>query len=538
MGRLQELISYVRGPHLYGFVGGSRPGQQHQRPACYGLGHNAVSLVLRVAQRLSAMPRSKSLVGSLAVVMWYRGWQVEDLQALLATPAFLAVAVASLTGLPPLFIARGVLRSRNADYKTFMVSWKKVEATRRAHEQAPSRSTAKHMHNALEDVDTRFIYDASHRPYTLRMDKDTAPPLNLFVPTRQTLLASNGLGILDPLYYHVTRWLAYTVCRPLMYPGSMALLNFALHQSLTNSRCDLFKKGNTRRHKVLSATGQDIDCIHIDRRGSGGQPGTKLFICCEGNASFYEIGVMHTPLKQGFSVLGWNRPGFGCSTGIPDPATDAAAVQAVVALAAHLGWSREDVFVYGWSIGGFTAAWAGAQYPDLAGVVVDATFAHVMPLACLRMPGRVRRVVEDVILLHFNLCPAHYLVQYKGPIHVARRLKDSIMCTQGLDLLTNCGNDLIADVLHARYGKARLCKATLELWFAGQRQELRKRYPIMSDTRLQEELDRDLSLTGTPTPSSALTLNLLERHTSDHLLDHQQPLLHWRMPFACPSRNV
>lgn len=42
--------------------------------------------------------------------------------------------------------------------------------------------------------------------------------------------------------------------------------------------------------------------------------GTTLVICSEGNAGFYEIGIMVTPLKANYSVIGWNHPGFGGST--------------------------------------------------------------------------------------------------------------------------------------------------------------------------------------------------------------------------------
>ena len=37
-------------------------------------------------------------------------------------------------------------------------------------------------------------------------------------------------------------------------------------------------------------------------------------ICCEGNAGFYEVGIIGAPMKMGYSVLGWNHPGFGEST--------------------------------------------------------------------------------------------------------------------------------------------------------------------------------------------------------------------------------
>jgi len=37
-------------------------------------------------------------------------------------------------------------------------------------------------------------------------------------------------------------------------------------------------------------------------------------ICTEGNSGFYEVGCMCTPLEAGYSVLGWNHPGFWGST--------------------------------------------------------------------------------------------------------------------------------------------------------------------------------------------------------------------------------
>lgn len=42
--------------------------------------------------------------------------------------------------------------------------------------------------------------------------------------------------------------------------------------------------------------------------------GKYLVICCEGNAGFYEVGIIGAPMKMGYSVVGWNHPGFGEST--------------------------------------------------------------------------------------------------------------------------------------------------------------------------------------------------------------------------------
>jgi pimeloyl-ACP methyl ester carboxylesterase len=43
--------------------------------------------------------------------------------------------------------------------------------------------------------------------------------------------------------------------------------------------------------------------------------------------------------------------------------------------------------LYAWSIGGYTAARGALARPDISGVVLDATFDHVMPLARSRMPA-------------------------------------------------------------------------------------------------------------------------------------------------------
>jgi len=42
--------------------------------------------------------------------------------------------------------------------------------------------------------------------------------------------------------------------------------------------------------------------------------GDILVICCEGNGGFYEVGMTPTPMEAGYSVMGWNHPGFAGST--------------------------------------------------------------------------------------------------------------------------------------------------------------------------------------------------------------------------------
>ena len=82
---------------------------------------------------------------------------------------------------------------------------------------------------------------------------------------------------------------------------------------------------------MIASDGNTIDLMTFDRRTS--EKGQTLVISCDGNAGFYEIGVLGTPLELGYSVIGWNHPGFGGSTGTPYPQNEANAADAVMQFA-------------------------------------------------------------------------------------------------------------------------------------------------------------------------------------------------------------
>ena len=118
-------------------------------------------------------------------------------------------------------------------------------------------------------------------------------------------------------------------------------------------------------------------------------------ITCEGNAGYYEIGAPGTPLDAGYSVLGWNHPGFAGSSvyiymivyffctsfsrhitivyilqGQPFPDNERNAIDVVMQYAIHkLGFDPQQIVLYSWSIGGYAAAHAGVLYPDLKYIV-------------------------------------------------------------------------------------------------------------------------------------------------------------------------
>jgi len=103
-----------------------------------------------------------------------------------------------------------------------------------------------------------------------------------------------------------------TFGRRLMFPGSMSVINHMARQALFEGRTNLIVSHRAKRCLIRTADGNRIDTVFVDRRST--EFGTKLIITCEGNAGFYEIGSMTTPIEAGYSVLGWNRPGFNQSS--------------------------------------------------------------------------------------------------------------------------------------------------------------------------------------------------------------------------------
>ncbi|XP_004586195.2 protein ABHD16B [Ochotona princeps] len=255
--------------------------------------------------------------------------------------------------------------------------------------------------------------------------------------------------------------LAHSLGRWLVYPGSMSLMTRALLPLLQQGQERLVERYGGRRAKLVACDGNEIDTMFMDRRqdpGSEGR-GLRLVICCEGNAGFYEMGCLSAPLEAGYSVLGWNHPGFGSSTGAPFPQQDANAMDVVVKYALHrLHFPAAHVVIYGWSIGGFTATWATMTYPELGALVLDATFDDLVPLALKVMPHSWKGLVVRTVREHFNLNVAEQLCCYPGPVLLLRRTQDEVVSTSGHlpplppgNVEGNRGNELLLRLLQHRY---------------------------------------------------------------------------------------
>ncbi|ELR44736.1 hypothetical protein M91_04669, partial [Bos mutus] len=258
---------------------------------------------------------------------------------------------------------------------------------------------------------------------------------------------------------------------------SMFLMTRALLPLLQQGQERLVERYRGRRAKLVACDGNEIDTMFMDRRqhpGSHGR-GLRLVICCEGNAGFYEMGCLSAPLEAGYSVLGWNHPGFGGSTGAPFPQHDANAMDVVVKYALHrlhfppahvvVYFPPAPVVVFGWSIGGFTATWATMTYPELGALVLDATFDDLVPLALKVMPHSWKGLVVRTVREHFNLNVAEQLCRYPGPVLLLRRTQDDVVSTAGhLRPLPsgvvegNRGNELLLRLLQHRYPAVMACE--------------------------------------------------------------------------------
>ncbi|KAL8568210.1 hypothetical protein ACOMHN_027733 [Nucella lapillus] len=225
----------------------------------------------------------------------------------------------------------------------------------------------------------------------------------------------------------------HTFGRRMVYPGATSLMQLLVGGMLNHGRATLIEQKKGQRAKLLTEDHNEIDTMFVDRRrpGSHHGNGNTLVVCCEGNAGFYEMGCSGTPLESGYSVLGWNHPGFAGSSGAAYPEAEQRAVEAVMNYAVHgLGFPPHHTVLFAWSIGGYSATWAAHIYPDIKHLVLDATFDDVVPLALTQMPVSWSSIVTMAMRTYMNLNIADQLIQYPGPVKLIRRVRDEIIATE------------------------------------------------------------------------------------------------------------
>uniref|UniRef100_A0AAR2II52 Phosphatidylserine Lipase ABHD16 N-terminal domain-containing protein n=1 Tax=Pygocentrus nattereri TaxID=42514 RepID=A0AAR2II52_PYGNA len=339
---------------------------------------------------------------------------------------------------------RGWGRWRNPEYLQFVSI---LEETRRNHTPNNKKKLAS------------YDFDFSHWPADFSWKEVSNPKfskggVSLLKPEPKHRGATDSLlNSVRTLPCHIISYLvAHSFGRRMLYPGSVGLLQKAMRPMLQQGQARLIEEYDGQRNKLISCDGNEIDAMFVDRRGERGPNGKTLVICCEGNAGFYEVGCMNTPL-DGKRLSSRLCPSL--VQGVPFPQNEANAMDVVVQFAVHkLGFQLNDIVVYAWSIGGFTASWAVMSYPEIRALVLDASFDDLLPLALKVMPESWRPLVTHTVRQYMNLNNAEQLCRYQGPVLLIRRTKDEIITTTGPeDIMSNRGNDLLLRLLQHRYPK-------------------------------------------------------------------------------------
>ncbi|CAH1171219.1 unnamed protein product [Phaedon cochleariae] len=368
---------------------------------------------------------------ALAALLYQRGYF--DLDGLLVLSQLAAgvgvVLVASMC-------ARAMSRADDPAYRQF------VDALRAARRASEMSGETKRRLRAYEFGFASWPVEYKCRD-TIRQNRQLTSSKPLHLNLMQSLLQ---------IPYKAIAYVAiHTFGIRLIYPGSIGLLQMVLEQSLLQGRSRLIEVFRGERFKIETADENEIDAMFVNNRGVSTN-GNTLVICCEGNAGFYEIGIAMTPLAATYSVLGWNHPGFAGSTGRPYPPQEQNAMNAVIQFAVHkLHFKLENILLFGWSIGGYSTSWGAMNYPEIKGVILDATFDDVLPLAVNHMPSWWGPIINIAIREHVNLNIFEQLSKYPGPVLLFRRTEDEVICLSEGDLSSNRGNHLLYKLLRHRY---------------------------------------------------------------------------------------
>jgi pimeloyl-ACP methyl ester carboxylesterase len=224
--------------------------------------------------------------------------------------------------------------------------------------------------------------------------------------------------------------------------------------SSTSGQPDLFMQP-TERFKLRTHARNVVDTVFFKNIISDNR--NKLVICCEGIGGRYEAWKrIRTPFAAGYSVLGWNYPSLGYSSGHFYPDQVVAAADTVMKFAIEkLEFMVEDIIVFGYSFGGFPASWLAEHYPSIRGVILDGTFDQTYNLATLAsgMMAMTRPFLRETLRSTFSCDNVRHLTFYNGPVLIISRLHDEIMRVFDFNTLSinNRTTQLMIKLLQTRF---------------------------------------------------------------------------------------
>jgi pimeloyl-ACP methyl ester carboxylesterase len=110
-----------------------------------------------------------------------------------------------------------------------------------------------------------------------------------------------------------------------------------------------------------------------------------------------------------------------------------------------------NIVIFAWSIGGYSACWTAVHYPDIHGLILDAIFDDVLPLAQRQMPTYTKKFVEKTIRYYLDLNNIQLLKLYNGPFYLIRRTQDEVMNLISGKFQSNRANEILFHILPYRY---------------------------------------------------------------------------------------
>lgn len=417
--RKMTLFSYIFSPKLYKEYGDGSTHKFYEPGGLEKWGDQIIST-------LSMMWNISYYTSPLIVTFLYRrGYFVAES---ITTFGKLTTGIGLLVVIS--LCMRGIGRSQNKVYSKFI----------KALETARANATSDEAKNSLRAFDFEFKYWPVDFSVADKAGDKTKGDTR---KTKPFWMASLPCEVVAYIAIH-----SFGI--RMIYPGSVKLIQSYLQPMLIQGRAKLIEEDHAKRYKLRAIDNNHVDTVFVDNRDVTTN-GKTLVICSEGNAGFYEIGILTTPLALKYSVIGWNHPGFGGSTGNPYPDQDQNAIDAVMQFAIQkLGFLPENIILFGWSIGGYSSLYAATQYPEVKGLILDATFDDVLQLALPRMPQSISGIVRVAIRRYVNLNNAELLNQYNGPVLLIRRTEDEVIA-EDMDVATNRGNNLLISLLKYRY---------------------------------------------------------------------------------------
>lgn len=426
---MQAFIQCLFGPDLYQIYPkmlGGEPNYLYKKNSIENLSER-IFFLLKLTSRLIR------LIWPVCLFYFYRNGAITLENGLL----FVRVISSMMILLVYFTVLRGIGRFRNVKYRKFIVDYLKLK-------DDPSEANRQKFLSNYDFSLSNWPTDYSVDPIRRRRSPSIASELTENVSST----------MFERIVFYPMILLGYicvnTFGRRLMFPGSMNIINHMMRQGLLEGRINLIVSYRAKRCLIRTADGNRIDTAFVDRRST--EFGKKLIITCEGNAGFYELGSMMTPIEAGYSVLGWNRPGFSQSSGSPGVLSEINAIDAVIQYAINkLEFSIDNIVLFGWSIGGYAACWTAVHYPDIHGLILDAIFDDVLPLAQRQMPTFTSKFVEKTIRYYLNLNNIQLLKVYNGPLYLIRRTHDEVMNILPGKVESNRANELIYGILSYRY---------------------------------------------------------------------------------------